>query len=99
MPQGGRELAGFTGYRESVQSWRELLVDHGLPVALELAIGDGALGFWASLSKVFGQIRTQRCWVHKRAKVLNKMPTSVCPEAGKTPKKRSTLYGKAPPHA
>lgn len=48
---------------------------------------DGALGFWASLSEVFGQTHTQRCWIHKRANVLNKMPTFECPEAGKTPKR------------
>ncbi len=62
--------------RESVQSWRELLVDvkrRGLSIAL----GDGALGFWRALDEVFPGTRHQRCWVHKTANVLNKVPKSV----------------------
>jgi putative transposase len=86
-PEGRKELVGFTdGYRESAQSWREVLVDlkaRGLAVVPELAIADGALGFWAALSEVFGQTRAQRCWVHKTANVLNKMPKSIQPKAKK----------------
>ncbi len=64
-------------------TWRELLVDlkaRGLAVAPELAIADGALGFWAALSAVFGQTRAQRCWVHKTGNVLNKMSKLVQPK-------------------
>lgn len=77
-------LAVQDGYRESEQSWRELLLDvqaRGLTVAPAVAVGDGALGFWAALEKVFPATRTQRCWVHKTANVLNKMPKSVQPKA------------------
>ncbi len=80
-PEGKKELIGFqTGYRESTQSWRELLVDlkaRGLAVAPELATGDGALGFWKALDEVFPGTRHQRCWVHKNANVLGKLPKSV----------------------
>ena len=80
-PEGKKELIGFqTGYRESTQSWRELLVGlqgRGLVVAPELATGDGALGFWKALDEVFPGTRHQRCWVHKVANVLNKLPKSV----------------------
>ena len=67
--EGGRkELVGLTdGYRESEQSWRELLVDlrhRGLEIGPELAIGDGNLGFWKALRQVYGAVREQRCWVH-----------------------------------
>ena len=79
-PEGKKELLGFqTGFRESAQSWRELLEDlkgRGLGVAPELAIGDGALGFWKALDEVFPKTRRQRCWVHKTANVLNKLPKS-----------------------
>jgi putative transposase len=82
---GHKELvAVMDGYRESEQSWRELLVDlqqRGLTLAPQLATGDGALGFWAALRKVYPQTREQRCWVHKTANVLNKMPKSVQPRA------------------
>jgi putative transposase len=77
-------LAVVDGYRESEQSWYELLIDlknRGLAMAPQLAIGDGALGFWAALRKVYGEAREQRCWVHKTANVLNKMPKSVQPKA------------------
>jgi putative transposase len=77
-------LAVVDGYRESEQSWYELLVDlknRGLALAPKLAVGDGALGFWAALRKVFGETREQRCWVHKTANVLNNMPRSVQPRA------------------
>ncbi len=77
-------LAVQDGYRESEQSWSELLLDlkqRGLTLAPKLAIGDGALGFWAALRKVFAETREQRCWVHKTANVLNAMPKSVQPRA------------------
>ena len=79
--RGCKELVGLTdGYRESEQSWRELLVDlrhRGLEVGPELAIGDGHLGFWKALRQVYGAAREQRCWVHKTANVLNKLPKGV----------------------
>ena len=82
---GRKEFVGIVdGYRESEQSWYELLVDlknRGLTMAPKLAIGDGALGFWAAIRKVFGETREQRCWVHKTANILNKMPKSVQPKA------------------
>jgi transposase-like protein len=80
-PEGKKELVGFLdGYRESTQSWRELLLDlkaRGLSVPPKLAIGDGAMGFWAALEEVWPQTAQQRCWVHKTANVLNKMPKSL----------------------
>jgi putative transposase len=82
---GRKELiAVLDGYRESEQSWYELLIDlkqRGLKFAPKLATGDGALGFWAALRKVFPETREQRCWVHKTANVLNHMPKSVQPRA------------------
>ncbi len=78
---GTKELiAVHDGYRESTQSWQEILLDlkaRGLKIAPKLAIGDGALGFWAALREVFGETREQRCWVHKTANVLNNMPKSI----------------------
>jgi transposase-like protein len=78
--EGRKELLGFqTGFRESAQSWRELLMDlegRSLTNPPELAIGDGALGFWKALDEVFPKTRRQRCWVHKTANVLNKLPKS-----------------------
>ena len=80
-PEGKKELVGFqVGVRESAQSWRELLVEvkrRGLALAPELAVGDGALGFWKALDEVWPGARHQRCWVHKTANVLNKAPKSV----------------------
>jgi transposase-like protein len=80
-PEGRKELVGFeVGVRESAQSWRELLVGlkaRGLVIAPELAVGDGALGFWKALEEVFPSARHQRCWVHKAANVLDKMPKSL----------------------
>jgi len=80
-PEGKKELIGFMdGYRESTQSWRELLVDlkaRGFSVSPKLAVGDGAMGFWAALSELFPNTRHQRCWVHKTMNVLNKMPKSL----------------------
>jgi transposase-like protein len=80
-PEGKKELIGFqVGVRESAQSWRELLVEvksRGLTIAPEIAVGDGALGFWKALDEVFPGTRHQRCWVHKTANVLNKVTLSV----------------------
>jgi transposase-like protein len=80
-PEGKKELLGFiSGYRESAQSWAELLIDlkaRGLAEPPLLAIGDGALGFWSALGKVFPATRQQRCWVHKTANILNDMPKAM----------------------
>ena len=82
---GKKELIAITdGYRESEQSWRELLLavqDRGLTIDPQLATGDGRLGFWAAVRKVFPKTREQRCWVHKTANVLNKLPKGVQPKA------------------
>ncbi len=82
---GQKELIAVQdGYRESESSWSELLLDlkhRGLTTAPNIAIGDGALGFWAALRKVFPETSEQRCWVHKTANVLNKLPRSVQPKA------------------
>jgi len=84
-PEGVKELIGFqTGMRESAQSWRELLVDlkaRGLSIAPELAIGDGALGFWNALDEALPTTRHQRCWLHKTTNVLDKFPKSLQPNA------------------
>jgi transposase-like protein len=78
---GRKELLALEdGYRESEQSWYELLADlraRGMTEPPSLAVADGALGFWAALSKAFPETRHQRCWVHKTANVLNKLPKSV----------------------
>jgi putative transposase len=80
-PEGKKELVGFIdGLRESAQSWRDLLLDlkrRGLSAAPELAVADGALGFWKALGEVWPRTREQRCWVHKTANVLNKLPKSL----------------------
>jgi transposase-like protein len=77
-PEGKKELLGFqVGLRESAQSWRELLVglrSRGLSIAPEIAVGDGAMGFWKALDEVFPSTRHQRCWVHKVKNVLNHFP-------------------------
>jgi putative transposase len=82
-PEGKKELVGFqVGVRESAQSWRELLVDlkaRGLAVPPELAVGDGALGFWKAMDEIFPSTRHQRCWFHKMANVLNCFPKSMQP--------------------
>jgi transposase-like protein len=83
-PDGRKELVALAdGYRESSESWAELLRDlkaRGL-VAPVLAVGDGALGFWAALRDVFPETAEQRCWVHKTARVLDALPKRVHPEA------------------
>jgi transposase-like protein len=79
-PEGKKELVGLNdGVRESAQSWRELLLDlkrRGLVMGPELAVADGALGFWQAVEEVWPHARGQRCWVHKTANVLNKLPKS-----------------------
>lgn len=83
--EGKKELVVLAdGFRESEQSWKEVLLDlrsRGLEIDPKLAIGDGALGFWKALSQVFGDTRGQRCWVHKMANVLNKLPKHLQPRA------------------
>lgn len=84
-PEGKKELVGFTdGARESAQDWRELLLDlkrRGLDVAPKIVVADGALGFWKAAGEVWPKAREQRCWVHKTANVLNKLPKSQQPKA------------------
>src|SRR5689334_15381827 len=78
---GRKELVAITdGFRESELSWRELLLDlkrRGLTIGPKLVIGDGGLGFWKALRQVYGDAREQRCWVHKTANVLNKLPKAL----------------------
>ena len=80
-PEGKKELVGFqVGVRESAQSWRELLIEvkrRGLVIAPEIAVGDGALGFWKALDELYPGTRHQRCWLHKTGNVLNKVALSV----------------------
>ena len=80
-PEGKKELVGLIdGVRESAQSWKELLLDlkrRGLSMAPELAVADGALGFWQAIEEVWPRTRGQRCWVHKTANVLNRLPKSL----------------------
>ncbi len=82
---GDKELISVCdGLRESEQSWHEVLLDlkaRGLKIDPKLAIGDGSLGFWKALPKVFGTTKVQRCWVHKTANVLNKLPKNLQPKA------------------
>ena len=78
---GSKELVAVSdGYRESKISWKEILLDlkrRGLTFDPKLATGDGSLGFWAALSEVFPETHRQRCWVHKTANILDKMPKSI----------------------
>jgi transposase-like protein len=82
---GKKELIAIQdGQRESEQSWKELLLDvqaRGLTSEPKLAIGDGALGFWKAVRQVWSETQEQRCWVHKTANVLDKLPKSVQPKA------------------
>lgn len=82
---GRKELVAIAdGMRESELSWQELLLDlrqRGLEMGPYLATGDGALGFWNALCKIFPETRQQRCWVHKTANVLDKLPKAVQREA------------------
>ncbi len=83
--EGRKELIAVAdGYRESEQSWRELLLDvktRGLEIEPSLAIGDGALGFWKAIAQVWPSTKGQRCWVHKTSNVLDKLPKGVQPKA------------------
>lgn len=83
--EGQKELIGIhDGVRESTLSWKEFLQNlksRGMNVTPSLAIGDGALGFWSAIEEEFPQCRQQRCWVHKTANILDKMPKSVQPNA------------------
>ena len=82
---GRKELIAVAdGYRESEQSWKELLLDvkaRGLEVEPSLAVGDGALGFWKAMRQVWHTTQEQRCWVHKTANVLDKLPKGSQPKA------------------
>jgi len=82
---GKKELIAIQdGQRESEQSWKELLLDvqaRGLAIDPKLAIGDGALGFWKAVRQIWPAAAEQRCWVHKTANVLDKLPKSVQPKA------------------
>ena len=82
--EGKKELIAVAdGYRESEQSWKELLLDcqaRGLEIEPSLAIGDGALGFWKAIGQVCPSTRGQRCWVHKTSNVLDKLPKGVQPK-------------------
>ncbi|NIC36209.1 IS256 family transposase [Halomonas desiderata] len=81
---GRKELVAVEdGFRESAASWETLLTglrERGLTTAPKLAVGDGAMGFWAALSKIYPETDHQRCWVHKTANVLNKLPKSAQPK-------------------
>lgn len=83
--QGNKELIAVeAGFRESALSWKEILLSlraRGLEEAPKLAIGDGALGFWKALDEVFPHTKRQRCWVHKTANILDKMPKKLQPKA------------------
>lgn len=82
---GRKEFIGlYDGVRESKQSWKDLLQNlksRGLVIDPSLAVGDGALGFWAAIEEEYPRCRHQRCWVHKTANILDKMPKSVQPNA------------------
>ena len=79
--EGRKEFIGLhDGVRESKQSWKDFLQNlksRGLVIEPSLAVGDGALGFWAALEEEYPRCRQQRCWVHKTANILDKMPKSV----------------------
>ena len=82
---GKKELLAVSdGYRESKISWSDVLLslkERGLKISPKLAVGDGALGFWSALAEVFPTTREQRCWVHKTANILDKMPKGIQPKA------------------
>ena len=85
LADGAKELiAVVEGQRESKLSWQEILrdlKDRGLTQGPKLAVGDGAMGFWSAMEEEFPAAIQQRCWVHKTANVLNKLPKSVQPSA------------------
>lgn len=84
-PEGQKELVAIQdGFRENEQSWLDLLRNlkqRGLAIGPNLAVGDGALGFWKALGQVYPDTREQRCWVHKTVNVLNHLPKSLQPAA------------------
>lgn len=84
LPDGTKEVIALEdGFRESTESWSALLrnlKERGMRAPM-VAVGDGALGFWAALREVFPETREQRCWVHKIANVLDKLPKSLQPKA------------------
>jgi putative transposase len=84
LPDGRKEVIAIEdGYRESTESWASLLRDlkrRGMPAPV-LAVGDGALGFWAALREVYPETQEQRCWKHKIANVLDKLPKRLQPRA------------------
>jgi putative transposase len=84
LPDGTKEVVALEdGYRESTESWKTLLRDlkrRGMPPP-QLAIADGALGFWAALCDIYPETEQQRCWVHKIANVLDKLPKRLQPRA------------------
>jgi len=81
--EGKKELIGFqVGLRESAQSWHELLTDikaRGLSVPPQIAVGDGAMGFWNALDRAFPSTKHQRCWVHKVKNIQGYFPTQMAP--------------------
>jgi transposase-like protein len=85
--KGNKELLAITdGYRESKLSWRAMLLNlkrRGLEINPSLAIADGGLGFWAALREVYPETEEQRCWVHKTANILDKMPKNIQSKAKK----------------
>jgi putative transposase len=91
--EGKKELiAVYDGYRESKLSWQEVLRDvkaQGLKTFPKLVIGDGALGFWAAAAEEFPTTQVQRCWVHKTANILDKMPKGV---QGRAKKRIHDMY-------
>ncbi len=83
--KGEKELVAIVdGYRESKQSWADVLFDlkhRGLEKWPELAIGDGALGFWAAIAEAAPCVRHQRCWVHKTKNIMDKVPKAIQEQA------------------
>lgn len=81
LEDGKKELVALEeGYRESEQSWKEVLIDlkdRGLKEWPKIAAGDGAMGFWAALRKVAPETKEQRCWMHKTGNILNNMPKNL----------------------
>ena len=85
--RGKKEIVAIEdGFRESSQSWKEVLMDlrhRGLRASPKLAVGDGAMGFWKALREVYGDTRQQRCWMHKSGNVLNYLPKATQGKAKK----------------
>ena len=83
--EGNKEIVAINeGFRESKESWKELLQDlkaRGLSASPKVAVGDGGLGFWGAATEVFPDTEPQRCWVHKTANILDKLPKSQQPKA------------------